>query len=71
MFTRRNEVADGNVKRRPNACYASFDLSAPVTNIEAIEGQQALLYCPLATPNSDKLNMVLWFKDDVGVPIYR
>lgn len=25
----------------------------------------------MATPNDDKINMVLWFKDDVGVPIYR
>ncbi|CRK87505.1 CLUMA_CG001306, isoform A [Clunio marinus] len=44
---------------------------APVTNVEAIEGQQAHLFCPMATPKGDKINMVLWFKDDVGVPIYR
>lgn len=46
-------------------------LSAPITNVEAIEGQQAHLYCPMTTPASDKINMVLWFRDDVGVPIYR
>ncbi|CAG9802706.1 unnamed protein product [Chironomus riparius] len=44
---------------------------APITNVEAIEGQQTHLYCPMATPNGDRINMVLWFKDDVGVPIYR
>lgn len=44
---------------------------APITNVEAIEGQQTHLYCPMTTPNGDKINMVLWFKDDVGVPIYR
>lgn len=48
-----------------------FFLPAPVTNVEAIEGQQAHLYCPMTTQNADKINMVLWFKDDVGVPIYR
>lgn len=51
-----------------------FDLcpfTAPITNVEAIEGQQAHLYCPMTTPNSDRINMVLWFRDDVGVPIYR
>lgn len=48
-----------------------FFLLAPVTNVEAIEGQQAHLYCPMTTQNADKINMVLWFKDDVGVPIYR
>ena len=45
--------------------------TAPITNVEAIEGQQTHLYCPMATPNGDRINMVLWFKDDVGVPIYR
>jgi len=44
---------------------------APITNVEAIEGQQAHLYCPITTPASDKVSMVLWFRDDVGVPIYR
>lgn len=45
--------------------------TAPITNVEAIEGQQTHLYCPMTTPSGDKINMVLWFKDDVGVPIYR
>lgn len=45
--------------------------SGPITNVEAIEGQQAHLYCPMTTPNADKTNMVLWFKDEVGVPFYR
>lgn len=44
---------------------------APITYVEAIEGQQAHLYCPMTIPTADKINMVLWFKDDVGVPIYR
>lgn len=52
-------------------CSSLFIPPAPITNVEAIEGQQAHLYCPMTTPNSDKINMVLWFKDDVGVPIYR
>lgn len=48
-----------------------FAILGPITNVEAIEGQQAQLYCPMTAPNTDKINMVLWFKDDVGVPIYR
>jgi hypothetical protein len=50
-------------------CFSLF--AAPMTSVEAIEGQQANLYCPMTTPTADKINMVLWFKDDVGVPIYR
>lgn len=53
-------------------CENNFSTSlAPLTNVEAIEGQQTQLYCPMTAPSSDKINMVLWFKDDVGVPIYR
>jgi hypothetical protein len=51
--------------------FSLFMPPAPITNVEAIEGQQAHLYCPMTTPTADKINMVLWFKDDVGVPIYR
>lgn len=67
-----NEVAAvAACQGRLNVCSLSLDLSAPITNVEAIEGQQTHLYCPMTTPNADKINMVLWFKDDVGVPIYR
>lgn len=48
-----------------------YSFPVPITSVESIEGQQAHLYCPMATPNGDRINMVLWFKDDVGVPIYR
>lgn len=42
-----------------------------MSNVEAIEGQQTSLICPMTTSNSDKINMVLWFRDDVVAPIYR
>ncbi len=45
--------------------------SVPTTNLEAIEGHKAVLYCPLTSPSKDKINMVLWFKDNAGIPLYR
>ncbi|XP_040167600.1 uncharacterized protein LOC120902697 [Anopheles arabiensis] len=40
------------------------------TDVEAIEDQQAVLYCPLLASNRDKINMVLWFRDNAGIPLY-
>ncbi|XP_055550385.1 uncharacterized protein LOC129732938 isoform X1 [Wyeomyia smithii] len=40
------------------------------TDVEAIEDHQAILYCPLLTSNRDKINMVLWFRDNAGIPLY-
>uniref|UniRef100_A0A182JL14 Ig-like domain-containing protein n=1 Tax=Anopheles atroparvus TaxID=41427 RepID=A0A182JL14_ANOAO len=41
------------------------------TDVEAIEDHQAILYCPLLASNRDKINMVLWFRDNAGIPLYR
>uniref|UniRef100_A0A182Q0R6 Ig-like domain-containing protein n=1 Tax=Anopheles farauti TaxID=69004 RepID=A0A182Q0R6_9DIPT len=40
------------------------------TDVEAIEDHQATLYCPLLASNRDKINMVLWFRDNAGIPLY-
>lgn len=48
-----------------------FHFKAPVSDVEAIEGQQASLVCPTTTSNSDKVNLVLWFRDGTGPSIYR
>ncbi|XP_058059967.1 nephrin-like [Anopheles bellator] len=40
------------------------------TDVEAIEDHQAVLYCPLLASNRDKINMVLWFRDNAGIPLY-
>ncbi|XP_055592434.1 nephrin-like [Uranotaenia lowii] len=40
------------------------------SDVEAIEDHQANLYCPLLASNRDKINMVLWFRDNAGIPLY-
>lgn len=37
----------------------------------AVEGRKVSLPCPLSAPSRDKVYMVLWFKNDVKIPIYR
>jgi hypothetical protein len=45
----------------------------PVKAIEkfAVEGRRVSLPCPLSAPSRDKVHMVLWFKNDVKIPMYR
>ncbi len=31
----------------------------------------ATLPCEIDAPPGDKVNMILWFKDQTGIPIYR
>uniref|UniRef100_A0A8D8DQZ3 Protein turtle n=1 Tax=Culex pipiens TaxID=7175 RepID=A0A8D8DQZ3_CULPI len=53
-------------------CYAKNEKESFVktTDVEAIEDHQAILYCPLLASNRDKINMVLWFRDNAGIPLY-
>lgn len=39
--------------------------------VEGVEGNRISLPCPLAAPSKDKVYMVLWFRDDAGIPLYR
>ncbi|CRL01064.1 CLUMA_CG014257, isoform A [Clunio marinus] len=36
----------------------------------AVEGRRVSLPCPLSAPSRDKVYMVLWFKNDVKIPMY-
>ncbi|XP_055684288.1 hemicentin-2 isoform X1 [Lutzomyia longipalpis] len=38
-------------------------------DIEAVEGRTVSLPCPLSAPLDD-VNMVLWFRDNAGIPLY-
>ncbi|XP_050076915.1 uncharacterized protein LOC126564050 [Anopheles maculipalpis] len=57
----------GSVRSHPRNEKENF---VKTTDVEAIEDQQATLYCPLLASNRDKINMVLWFRDNAGIPLY-
>lgn len=40
-------------------------------DVQAVEGNRISLPCPLIAPSRDKVYMVLWFRDDAGIPLYR
>ncbi|KAG8272148.1 hypothetical protein J6590_047150 [Homalodisca vitripennis] len=40
-------------------------------DIQAVEGKRVELPCNVTPPGHDKLYMVLWFKADAGIPLYR
>lgn len=46
-------------------------LAVKPVDVEGVEGMQVSLPCPLAASTSDKVYMVLWFRDGVGIPLYR
>jgi len=49
-----------------------FPFSVPVRLVWATEGDNVELPCDITPPTpEDSVNMVLWFKDDAGIPLYR
>lgn len=54
-------------------CFLSFFFYFAVRTIDvqAVEGNRISLPCPLIPPTRDKVYMVLWFRDDAGIPLYR
>lgn len=57
---------------RANIKCVIFPFSAPVKLVWATEGEDVELPCDITTPVADDLvNMVLWFKDNDGIPLYR
>lgn len=45
-------------------------ISVRPKDIEAVEGKSVHLPCPITAPLQD-VYMVLWFKDNGGIPLYR
>ncbi|XP_036150830.1 uncharacterized protein LOC118648607 [Monomorium pharaonis] len=49
-----------------------FHNKAPVRLVWATEGDNVELPCDITPPRpEDSVNMVLWFKDNAGIPLYR
>lgn len=50
---------------------APIPITVRAVDVQAVEGKGVSLPCPLKPPESDKVYMVLWFRDDAGIPLYR
>ncbi|XP_011137451.1 hemicentin-2 isoform X2 [Harpegnathos saltator] len=50
---------------------SEYQNKVPVRLVWAAEGENVELPCDITPPTpSDSVNMVLWFKDEVGIPLY-
>lgn len=48
-----------------------FFFSVPVYNVEAVVGDPVYLPCDISTKDpSDQVVLVLWYREDLGTPIY-
>ncbi|KAL0270292.1 UNVERIFIED_CONTAM: hypothetical protein PYX00_007754 [Menopon gallinae] len=48
-----------------------FQRSLPVLVVWAVQGKDVELPCDVTPDGDDQVSMVLWFKDNVGIPVYR
>lgn len=46
-------------------------VAATALPVMSVEGTSVQLPCDVTAPSHDKVYMVLWFKDDAGLPLYR
>jgi len=47
-------------------------VAVPAHVVWAVSGTDAELPCDVTPPSpKDRINMVLWFKDSSGIPLYR
>ena len=67
------------IMKQHNISFLAFDLTlfsvsfpVPVTRIQSVSGMLTNLPCNI-TPSSptDRVNIVLWYKDGLGKPLYR
>lgn len=47
-----------------------FPLPTEPYNVDGVEGRSIELQCPITVPLYE-VSMVLWFKDNAGIPLYR
>jgi hypothetical protein len=66
-------VPEGTRYRRVNTTRVLVhSVAVPAHVVWAVSGTDAELPCDVTPPTpKDRINMVLWFKDSSGIPLYR
>ncbi|CAL7951229.1 unnamed protein product [Xylocopa violacea] len=68
---RRADAAIEDSVQFPNKGSTTYALTAPLRLVWANEGEDVVLPCDITPPTpTDSVNMVLWFKDTAGIPLY-
>jgi hypothetical protein len=51
---------------------SSISISVPLFSIEALIGETVYLPCNISTQEiNDDIELILWYREDKGTPIYR
>ena len=71
QFLMRGSCLKSNLQP-PSSSFALLFIAGPVTRIQSVSGMLTNLPCNI-TPSSptDRVNIVLWYKDGLGKPLYR
>lgn len=48
-----------------------FFVTVPIITVDGVIGNKVQLPCDIRSTNNDEINMVLWYKEGRGEPIYR
>ena len=59
-----------NERERESLHVVSIFFLVPLVNISVVEGKGIELPCNITAPGHDTLDMVFWFKDAEGPPLY-
>ncbi|XP_012149946.1 motor axon guidance molcule sidestep isoform X2 [Megachile rotundata] len=71
LQARRPEAATEDSAEFQNKGSTTYALTAPLRLVWAREGEDVELPCDITPPTpTDSVNMVLWFKDSAGIPLY-
>ncbi|XP_076637456.1 motor axon guidance molcule sidestep isoform X2 [Colletes latitarsis] len=71
LRARRANAATEDSSEFQNKGPTIYTLTAPLRLVWANEGEDVELPCDITPPTpTDSVNMVLWFKDSVGIPLY-
>ena len=73
LFQKYQKNRSHNPRRLQILChFALLFIAGPVTRIQSVSGMLTNLPCNI-TPSSptDRVNIVLWYKDGLGKPFYR
>lgn len=46
-------------------------VSVPLYHVTAVAGDAVYLPCDITTDSGDAVLLVLWYREDLGTPIYR
>lgn len=67
---KKNKRTKNSKQNQRNSWQHNLTGTVKTKDIDAVEGKSVSLPCPITEP-LDNVYMVLWFRDNAGIPLYR